>query len=68
MGISRNEPSFSDGINSFPVPLQTSRPEIIVIGHITEKEKGCLLILEGGSEIEITAQGWNELNDQKDIY
>ncbi len=55
----------------FTVPLDAYdiiavRPEISIIGHITDLNQGCQLILNGGSNVEITAQGWNALKDQKD--
>lgn len=37
--------------------------DIHVIGHITEKERGCKLITNSGSELEITAQGWNAFSN-----
>jgi thiamine-monophosphate kinase len=36
-----------------------SRSEIHIIGHITEKDKGRQLVLSGGAETELKAQGWN---------
>jgi thiamine-monophosphate kinase len=52
------------------VPLDTydiisARPEVSIIGHISKQETGCRLILSSGSEVEITAQGWNALKDQQ---
>jgi thiamine-monophosphate kinase len=54
----------------FTVPLDTydiisARPEVSIIGHISKQETGCRLILSSGSEVEITAQGWNALKDQQ---
>lgn len=47
----------------FTVPVSifekiSIKPEISIIGHITEKEKGCKLVLSSGSEAELKAQGW----------
>ena len=36
-----------------------NNPYISIIGHITEQSKGNFLVLSDGSEVEITAQGWN---------
>jgi thiamine-monophosphate kinase len=51
----------------FTVPLAqhdniSARPEISIIGHISEKDQGCKLILNTGGEVEIKAQGWNALD------
>lgn len=51
----------------FTVPLNcfekiAARPEISIIGHIVNKEKGCRLVLDSSEEVEISAQGWNALN------
>ena len=56
----------------FTLPLHTfeaisSRTEISIIGHITDKKQGCHLILDSGSEVEIKAQGWNALSDKNDL-
>lgn len=50
----------------FTVPLEDhdkvkNHPDITVIGHIAGAEEGVCLVTSGGSEIEITAQGWNPL-------
>jgi len=51
----------------FTIPLQDhdkvrNHPDITVIGHMTAKEEGCLLVTTGGiQEIPLTAQGWNPL-------
>ena len=37
-------------------------PEIAIIGHISDKNYGCQLILNSGDEVDITAQGWNAMN------
>ena len=39
----------------------TSFGVISVIGHITEKEKGAVVITKGGNTHPLTAQGWNPL-------
>lgn len=36
-----------------------NNPDITVIGHITEQDKGARIITRGGSEHELVAQGWN---------
>jgi thiamine-monophosphate kinase len=51
----------------FTVPLQDhdkvrNHPDITVIGHMTRKEDGAMLVTIGGiQEIPIQAQGWNPL-------
>lgn len=50
----------------FTVPLHChekikSIPSVKVIGHITDKSLGCAMITRDGTEIPITAQGWNPL-------
>jgi thiamine-monophosphate kinase len=35
--------------------------DISIVGHITEKEDGCVLITKGGNKHNLTAQGWNAL-------
>ncbi|HZI68480.1 MAG TPA: AIR synthase-related protein, partial [Hanamia sp.] len=35
--------------------------DISVIGYITEKEKGSVIITKGGNTHPLTAQGWNAL-------
>jgi thiamine-monophosphate kinase len=35
--------------------------EISIVGHIVDKEKGAVIITKGGSEHELTAQGWNAM-------
>ena len=51
----------------FTVPLDAfdkieACPEITIIGHISDKNYGCQLILNSGDEVDITAQGWNAMN------
>jgi thiamine-monophosphate kinase len=36
-----------------------NHPDITVIGHITSKEKGAVLITKGNNIYPLTAQGWN---------
>lgn len=36
-----------------------NHPDITIIGHIVDASEGTTLIANGGSEIELTAQGWN---------
>lgn len=38
-----------------------NHPDITVIGHIVDASLGTTLVTTGGSEIELTAQGWNPL-------
>jgi thiamine-monophosphate kinase len=51
----------------FTVPLEdfdkiSALPEVSIIGHISPKELGCLLVLNSGEETVITAQGWNAMD------
>lgn len=39
----------------------STNPEISIIGHINEKEKGSVILTKGGNQYPITAQGWNAL-------
>jgi thiamine-monophosphate kinase len=39
----------------------SANPDISVIGHITEKEKGASILTKGGNQYPLTAQGWNAL-------
>lgn len=50
----------------FTIPLSEhdkirNHPDITVIGHMTPADEGIRLLTSGGSEIELTAQGWNPL-------
>lgn len=50
----------------FTVPLADhekikNHPDITVIGHVVDANEGTKIITTGGSEIELTAQGWNPL-------
>jgi thiamine-monophosphate kinase len=38
-----------------------NHPDITIIGHIADESEGTVLVTGGGSEIELTAQGWNPL-------
>jgi thiamine-monophosphate kinase len=38
-----------------------NHPDITIIGHIADASEGIALVTGGGSEIELTAQGWNPL-------
>ena len=38
-----------------------NHPDITVIGHIADASEGIALVTGGGSEIELTAQGWNPM-------
>ena len=39
--------------------LMFKRPDISIIGHITDKSSGCKMITELNQEIPLIAQGWN---------
>ncbi len=50
----------------FTLPLSdyekiANDPDITVIGHMTAKEEGAMLVTSGGSFIPLVAQGWNHL-------
>jgi thiamine-monophosphate kinase len=50
----------------FTVPMADfekikNHPDITIIGHIVDESEGTVLVTGGGSEIELTAQGWNAL-------
>jgi thiamine-monophosphate kinase len=50
----------------FTVPISDhdkvrNHPDITVIGHVVNASEGMVLVTSGGSEIELTAQGWNPL-------
>ena len=54
----------------FTVPLtdheKVSKMEgVRLIGHITKPELGCMLITRDGGEMELKAQGWQALTDEK---
>ena len=36
-------------------------PDISIVGYITEKEEGSVIITKGGNKYPLTAQGWNAL-------
>jgi thiamine-monophosphate kinase len=38
-----------------------NHPDITIIGHIVDESEGAVLVTNAGSEIELTAQGWNPL-------
>lgn len=38
--------------------------DVKLIGHITKKELGCMLVSRDGGEFELKAQGWNPLKQQ----
>ena len=40
-----------------------SNNHISVVGHITEKEAGMILVTKGGNRHNITAQGWNAFKE-----
>jgi thiamine-monophosphate kinase len=39
----------------------SSNPNISIVGHITEKGTGSIIITKGGNKHPLTAQGWNAL-------
>ena len=39
----------------------SSNPQISIVGYITEKEEGSVIITRGGNKYPLTAQGWNAL-------
>jgi thiamine-monophosphate kinase len=52
----------------FTLPLSdydkiTNDPDITIIGHMTNKEAGAMLVTTGGSLIPLVAQGWNHMNN-----
>ena len=54
----------------FTVPLtdheKVSKMDgVRLIGHITKPELGCMLITRDGGEMELKAQGWQALTDEK---
>jgi thiamine-monophosphate kinase len=53
----------------FTVPISDhdkirNHPDITVIGHIVDASEGTNLVAMGGTEIELTAQGWNALKEE----
>ncbi|MCF8362980.1 MAG: thiamine-phosphate kinase [Prolixibacteraceae bacterium] len=53
----------------FTVPIADhdkirNHPDITVIGHIVDASEGTNLVAMGGTEIELTAQGWNALKEE----
>jgi thiamine-monophosphate kinase len=36
-------------------------PDISIVGYVTEKEEGSVIITKGGNKYPLTAQGWNAL-------
>ncbi|MFA9392726.1 MAG: thiamine-phosphate kinase [Prolixibacteraceae bacterium] len=50
----------------FTIPIEDhdkirNHPDITIIGHISDASEGTKLVTTAGSEIELTAQGWNPL-------
>lgn len=39
----------------------SKNPDISIVGHITEKKDGAIIITRGGNQYPLTAQGWNAL-------
>jgi thiamine-monophosphate kinase len=53
----------------FTVPLSkldeiNKIEQISIIGYICEESENCALITESGTEIELLAQGWNQIKDE----
>ncbi|HKK81700.1 MAG TPA: thiamine-phosphate kinase [Prolixibacteraceae bacterium] len=53
----------------FTVPIADhdkirNHPDITIIGHIVDASEGTNLVAMGGTEIELTAQGWNALKKE----
>ncbi len=53
----------------FTVPIADhdkirNHPDITVVGHIVDASEGTNLVAMGGTEIELTAQGWNALKEE----
>ena len=40
-----------------------SNVPVILIGHITKPELGCMLVTRDGGEMELKAQGWQALTE-----
>jgi thiamine-monophosphate kinase len=38
-----------------------NHPDLTIIGHIADESEGTVMVTNAGSEIEMTAQGWNPL-------
>lgn len=52
----------------FTAPIEMHKnidqnPNLTIIGHITEEAKGCYLITRADEAVELTAQGWNALDE-----
>lgn len=52
----------------FTLPIEEhekvrNNPDITIIGHIAKQSEGINLVAMGGSEIELTAQGWNSIKE-----
>lgn len=44
-------------------PKIKGNPNLTVIGHMAQKERGNVLMTRGGQEVPITARGWNSFNE-----
>ncbi len=44
----------------------TAEPQISIIGHITDKKEGNVLITSGGNVVPLHAKGWNAFDKAKD--
>lgn len=54
----------------FTIPLKDhdkirNHPDITVIGHIADASEGAKLVASGGTEFELTAQGWGSSEGEK---
>ena len=55
----------------FTLPIEEhdkirNNPDITILGHITKEIEGVHLVAMGGTEIELTAQGWNSLKEDEE--
>ncbi|WP_010182078.1 thiamine-phosphate kinase [Aquimarina agarilytica] len=44
-------------------PKIKANPNLSIIGHMTPKNEGIYLVTRGNTKVEITAQGWNSLQE-----
>jgi thiamine-monophosphate kinase len=45
-------------------PKIKANPNFTVIGHMTEEEEGVHLVTRANQKVQLTAQGWNAMNEQ----
>ena len=43
-----------------------ANPNLSIIGHIADAKEGIHLITRGNTKVEMRAQGWNSLNENKE--